>query len=72
MIRSVHDDRIPREVDPGTKLPIGARLDGPGPERPSERTVFGGRYARLEPPDPVRHRDELYASTSPDAPVRLR
>ena len=73
MTRSVHDDQVPREIDPGTKQPIGPRLDDPGPARPPERTVLEGRYARLEPLDPARHRDELYAaSTPPDAAARFR
>ena len=73
MIRSPHDDQIPRETDPGTGLPVGPRLADPGPARSPERTVLEGRYARLEPLDPIRHRDDLYAaSTPPDAGARFR
>ena len=73
MTGSVHDGQVPRELDPGTKLPIGPRLADPGPARTPERTVLEGRYARLEPLDPARHGDELLdASTPPDAPARFR
>ena len=73
MTRSAHDDQIPREVDPGTGLPVGPRLADPGPARPPERVVLEGSYARLEPLDPVRHRDDLHAaSTPPDADARFR
>ncbi len=69
----MHDDQVPREIDPGTGLPIGPRLAESGPARPPERAVLEGRYARLEPLDPARHRDELYAaSTPPDAHARFR
>jgi RimJ/RimL family protein N-acetyltransferase len=38
-----------------------------------ERRVFEGRYARLEPLDPVRHGDDLYAaSAGPGAEDRFR
>ena len=73
MTRSVHDDRIPREIDPETGLPIGPRLDDCGPARAPERIVLEGRYARLEPLDPIVHRDGLrVASTPPDAAARFR
>ena len=71
--RSVHDDQIPRELDPAAGLPIGPRLAEPGPARPPERVVLEGTYARLEPLDPARHRDGLHAaSTPPDAWARFR
>ena len=73
MTRSVHDDQIPREIDPGTELPVGPRLADPGPAKAPRRKVIEGRYARLEPLDPIRHRGELYvASTPPDADARFR
>ena len=73
MTRSPHDHQIPQETDPGSGLPVGPRLADPGPARSPERTVLEGRYARLEPLDPVRHRDDLYAaSTPPDAGARFR
>ena len=37
-----------------------------------ERRVFEGRYARLEPLDPVRHGDDLYAAAGPGAEDRFR
>ena len=73
MTRNLHDDQVPREIDPGSGAPIGPRLTDPGPARAPERIVLEGRYARIEPLDPVRHRDELYAaSTPPDAAARFR
>ena len=73
MIRSPHDDQIPRELDPGTGLPVGPRLADPEPASAPRREVLEGRYARLEPLDPVRHRDDLHAaSTPPDADARFR
>ena len=73
MTRSPHDDQVPREIDPGTGLPVGPRLADPGPAKAPRREVLEGRYARLEPLDPVRHRDDLYAaSTPPDADARFR
>ena len=73
MIRSPHDDQIPRELDPGTGLPVGPRLADPGPAKAPRREVLEGRYARLEPLDPVRHRDDLHAASTPsDADVRFR
>ena len=73
MSENLHDDQVPREIDPGSGLPIGPRLADAGPADAPERVVLEGRYARLEPLDPVRHRDELYAaSTPPDAAARFR
>ena len=73
MSQCLHDDQIPRELDSETGLPIGPRLAEPGPAKAPERVVLEGRYARLEPLDPVRHRDDLYAaSTPPDAAARFR
>ena len=73
MNESVHDDQVPREIDPESGQPIGPRLADPGPAAAPERIVLEGRYARLEPLDPIRHRDDLYAaSTPPDAAARFR
>ena len=73
MNRIPHDDQVPREIDPGTGRPVGPRLADPGPAKPPRREVLEGRYARLEPLDPGRHRDDLYAaSTPPDADARFR
>ena len=73
MGQGLHDHQIPREIDPDSGLPIGPRLADPGPARMPERIVLEGRYARLEPLDPVRHRDDLYtASTPPDGAARFR
>ena len=73
MTRSLHDDQIPREIDAETGLPVGPRLANPGPAKAPRREVLEGRYARLEPLDPVRHRSELYAASTPtDASTRFR
>ena len=72
-IQGIHDDQVPREIDPGTGLPIGPRLADAGPARAPERVVLEGRYARLEPLDPARHGDDLHAAaTPPDAAARFR
>ncbi len=71
-MRSIHDDQIPQEIDAATGLPIGPRVDSAPAKRP-ERVVLDGRTCRLEPIDAKRHRDELYAaSTPPDAARRFR
>ncbi len=68
-----HDNQIPREIDTATGLPIGPRMAHPEPARQPERIVLEGRYCRLEPIDPARHRDELFAASNvPDAPARFR
>ena len=73
MNQGLHDHQVPREIDADSGLPIGPRLADPGPSRRPERVVLEGRYARLEPLDPVRHRDGLYAaSTPPDGAARFR
>ena len=64
---------IPRERDPETGLPVGPRLDHPGPARRPQPVSLAGRYARLEPLDPVRHRQALFAASTPaDAEARFR
>ena len=73
MNESLHEDQVPREIDAESGLPIGPRLADAGPASAPERIVLEGRYARLEPLDPIRHRDDLYAaSTPPDAAARFR
>ena len=72
-MKSLHDDQIPREIDPVSGLPIGPRLANAGPAPSPARVVLDGRYCRLEPIDAKRHRTELYeASTPPDAARRFR
>ncbi|MEZ5855907.1 MAG: GNAT family protein [Hyphomicrobiaceae bacterium] len=69
----LHDQQIPRETDAETGLPIGPRLANPGPAKLPQRTVLDGRFCRLEPIDPTRHADDLFAaSTPPDAARRFR
>ena len=73
MMQGIHEDQIPRETHTGTGLPIGPRLADPGPATAPGRIVLEGRYARLEPLDPGRHRDDLHAaSTPPDRAERFR
>ena len=73
MTQGIHDDRNPREIDIDTGLPIGPRLANPAPATAPWRIVLEGRYARLEPLDPARHREDLHAaSTSADRAARFR
>ena len=73
MTQDIHNHPIPQEIDPDSGLPIGPRLADPGPAQAPERIVLEGRYARLEPLDPARHRDDLHAaSTPPDRAARFR
>ena len=73
MIQGMHDHQTPREIDSGTGLPIGPRIDDPDPAKAPERIVLEGRYARLEPLDAGRHGDNLHAaSTLPDRSARFR
>ena len=72
-MKSMHEDQIPQEIDGESGLPIGPMLPDPAPAKPPERVLLDGRYCRLEPIDPKRHRDELFAaSTPPDAARRFR
>ena len=73
MTRTMDERTVPHEIDPDTGLPIGLRVADPGPAVAPSRAALEGRYARLEPLDPVRHREDLYAaSTPPDALARFR
>jgi RimJ/RimL family protein N-acetyltransferase len=55
--------------DPATGLPIGPAVDGHAAPRP-QRLVLQGRLVRLEPLDPARHGDDLWAeSHGPDRDV---
>ena len=73
MCGGLHDHQVPREIDPESGLPIGPRLADPGPAGRPGRVVLEGRHARLEPLDPMRHRDALFAaSTPPDGAARFR
>ena len=72
-MKSLHDDQIPREIDNVTGLPIGPLLADPSPAQRPQRIVLEGRFCRLEPIDPARHREQLFAaSTPPDAASRFR
>ena len=55
------------------ELPIDPRVADPCPAGVPERVVLQGRHARLEPPDPETHRDNLFAASSPpDRAARFR
>ena len=65
------DAQIPREADAATGLFTGPRLADSGPVARPKRIVLAGRYCRLEPLDPARHGNHLYAAaTAPDAVAR--
>jgi RimJ/RimL family protein N-acetyltransferase len=73
LLKGPHDDQVPCEIDAATGLPIGPLMANPAPARRPERVVLDGRYCRLEPIDPVKHIDDLFAAcTVPDAPKRFR
>lgn len=71
--KGLHDHQVPSEIDPETGLPVGPLVANPEPASPPRRVVLEGRYCRLEPINPPRHRADLYAaSTPPDAARRFR
>ena len=73
MTEGIHDDPIPQEIDLDSGLPIGPRLADPASAMAPRHIVLEGRYARLEPLDPTRHRDDLHvASVPPDRASRFR
>ena len=73
MIDALHDDQIPREMDPQCGLPIGPKLVDASPARWPEPVVLQGRFCTLEPLNAERHLEQLYqACTSPDAAARFR
>lgn len=51
--------------------PIGFALEGWTPRRPPSREPMQGRWCRLEPVDPVRHADQLFAANGADADGRM-
>ncbi len=66
------DTQIPREIDAATGLLTGPRLADISPAPRPQRVTLDGRTCRLEPLDPARHGDELFAaSTPPDAAQRF-
>lgn len=65
-------NQTPQEIDSATKLPIGTLVANPAPARVPERIALEGHYCRLEPLNPERHGDQLFAaSTPPDAAARF-
>ena len=57
---------IPASVpDPHSGLPIGVETETHSAPRP-ERITIDGRYVRLEPLDPAKHTDDLYAASHGD------
>jgi len=66
------DEQIPHEADLESGLPIGPLVAESEPARPPQRRVFEGRFCRLEPLDPTRHSEELFAASTPaDAAARF-
>ncbi len=63
--------QIPSEIDPATGLPMGPKVASAVPAKRPERVVLDGRFCRLEPLDPRRHAEQLFAAaTVPDAVAR--
>ena len=72
-MNSAHENQVPEEIDPATGLPVGPLVERSDPAPRPQRCVLDGRYCRLEPIDAERHRDALFAaSTPPDAAQRFR
>ena len=72
MYQTPHDQHIPQEVDAATGLPIGPKLAVLAPAQHPERIVLEGRFCRLEPLDPLKHGDDLFAASTPaDAAARF-
>ncbi len=65
-MKGMYEDQIPQERDPDTGLPIGPLMNDPGPARAPQRAVLDGRFCRLEPIDPERHAEQLFAASTPD------
>jgi RimJ/RimL family protein N-acetyltransferase len=66
------DGQIPRELDSASGLETGPLVATTAPAQRPARVVLDGRYTRLEPLEPARHGDDLYAaSTVPDAHARF-
>jgi RimJ/RimL family protein N-acetyltransferase len=71
-IVSPHDAQIPAEIDPTSGLLTGPLLENAAAALPPQRVALEGLYARLEPLDPTRHSDHLYAAaTVADAAARF-
>jgi hypothetical protein len=67
-----HNTCIPAEVDATTGLQIGPKLANPNPAKWPKRIVLHGRYCRLEPLDPGKHSDHLFAASAvSDAAARF-
>ena len=72
-MNGLHEDQIPRDVDPECGLPIGPALTSAEPAQRPQRTVLEGRYCTLEPLDLERHAEALYAAANiPEAAARFR
>ena len=51
-------------------LPVGTALPGWTARAAPPRTAMVGRFCRVEPLDPARHADDLFAANSLDAAGR--
>lgn len=60
------EGQIPREADPDSGLPIGPTVSRLVAATNPVREVLEGQYCRLEPIDPDRHCDGLFAASTPD------
>lgn len=57
--------QIPSEADPDSGLPIGPPMLRSAAAVKPTREVLEGQYCRLEPIDPERHCDDLFAASTP-------
>lgn len=64
------DSQIPSETDSESGLPIGPVIDVTPAARP-DKIVMDGRYCRLEPLDPQRHQEQLFAASTPPNAAQL-
>ncbi len=64
-ITEMFEQQIPREIDPASGLPVGPAVARADPAATPARQALDGQYCRLEPFDPKRHADQLYAASTP-------
>ncbi|MFK7964702.1 MAG: GNAT family N-acetyltransferase [Burkholderiaceae bacterium] len=63
------ETQIPTETDSATGLPVGPQMANLEPARQPVREALEGHYCRLEPIDPEKHCDDLFAASTPEDAV---